>query len=81
LAESLSDKLIRYNTRLALYIAAETQILEGAQSYTMINRTLTRADLDTIADKIEKLENKIIKIENAMINRGIPVQRIVPRDH
>lgn len=42
------------NERLALYAAAEQAVLTG-QSYTIGNRTLTRANLDTIREEIDKL--------------------------
>lgn len=63
--------------RLAMYIAAEQFILRGGQSYSIGNRSLTRADLAFIAEKITSLYSEI-----ATLTRGgqIPMQRIVPRD-
>lgn len=43
------------NRRLRLYLKAEEAILIGGQSYTIGNRTLTRADLDDIQDEIARL--------------------------
>ena len=48
-------------TKLALYQAAETAILDGAQSYTINGRSLTRADLKTITEQIEALEARIAR--------------------
>ena len=41
--------------RLFMYMEAEKAILLGAQSYTLDNRTLTRADLQKIQAEISKL--------------------------
>lgn len=77
LAELMDARRQRVETRLALYVAAEEQILQGAQSYSIGNRTLTRGDLDDIAKWIARLEADLITL-----NRGgrIRVQRVVPRD-
>lgn len=77
LSTLLAQKLARAEARLTLYVAAETAILQGAQSYSIGNRTLTRGDLSEIARQIEKLESELIKL-----NRGgaIRIQRVVPRD-
>ncbi len=72
----LDDMLTRDLERLNRYIAAETAILEGAQSYTIGNRTLTRVDLDFVQKEIDRLDKKIIKMER----RGaIRTQTILPR--
>lgn len=72
-----SELLIQYKERLSLYLAAETQILKGAQSYSIHNRTLTRADLSEIQKEIKQLNKDI-----AVIERGgnIRIQRVVFRD-
>jgi hypothetical protein len=43
------------NNRLKQYVAAETAILSGGQSYKIGNRTLTRADLAEIRKEISTL--------------------------
>lgn len=43
------------NNRLKQYVAAETAILSGGQSYKIGNRTLTRADLAEIRKEISAL--------------------------
>jgi len=77
LPEILSAQLTRVEARLALYVAAEQAILEGAQAYSVGTRTLTRADLEAIADRIQRLEARVIQL-----SRGgtIRIQRVVPRD-
>lgn len=62
--------------RYALYLAAEAAIVGGAQSYSIGNRTLSRADLDVLRKEIDLLEKKLIKL-----GRGgaIRLQRVVPR--
>jgi len=52
-------------TKLALYQAAETAILDGAQSYTINGRSLTRADLKTITEQIEALEARIARLSRS----------------
>lgn len=49
-----STRMLLKNRRLKLYVAAEEAILSG-QSYTIGNRTLTRANLAEVTDMIEKL--------------------------
>lgn len=41
---------------LTLYRSARNAILAGSQSYSINGRALTRADLKTIIDQIDKLE-------------------------
>lgn len=43
------------NKRLKQYLAAEEAILNGGQSYTIGNRTLTRANLGEIRKQITAL--------------------------
>ena len=45
--------------RLFMYMEAEKAILQGAQSYTLDNRTLTRANLSEIRAEITKLIDEI----------------------
>lgn len=63
--------------RLEKYLAAEQAILDGAQSYTIGSRTLTRGDLKAITSQIDRLEKKQLKL---LGNGAIRVQRVVPRD-
>jgi hypothetical protein len=72
----LSDKIARIETRLTQYYAAEDAILSGAQSYSIGNRTLTRASLDNIQRQIRALEGDLVKLNGGgyiRLQRGIPV--------
>ena len=77
MACTVASLLTQTQERLAKYIAAEAAILGGAQSYSIGNRTLTRADLDHIYDRITKLTSQCLTLQRG--NR-IKSQRIVPRD-
>ncbi len=57
------------------YIKAEKAALKN-QSYTIKDRTYTRADLSAIRRGRESLESEIAQIEHG----GMRVRRIVPRD-
>lgn len=72
----LNQILTISETRYAMYVAAESAIVGGAQSYSIGNRTLTRADLAAIQREIDLLEKKLVKL-----GRGgnIRLQRVVPR--
>lgn len=59
-AETLAQKIVRRDA----YLAAETAILTGAQSYGAFGRTLTRANLSEIRAAIKEL-NKEISAEEA----------------
>lgn len=75
--EILNARYTKVVERIEKYEAAEIAILDGAQSYSIGNRTLTRADLDNIAKRIKILEKEQIKL----LNYGaIRIQRVVPRD-
>ena len=52
-------------TELTLYQTARTAILEGSQSYTINGRSLTRADLSTIIDRIDALEARIARLSRS----------------
>ena len=49
----IRKRLARNTERLELYYAAERAILDGAQSYTIGTRNLTRANLAEITEMIE----------------------------
>jgi hypothetical protein len=68
--------LAQYRARLAEYRTAETAILKG-QSYTIKDRTLTRANLKNVQYEIRRLISVIDGLE-----RGgtIRCRRGVPRD-
>lgn len=72
-----SELLQDLKTRYAAYITAEQQILSGAQSYSIGDRTLTRADLAEIQKQLEELPKKILKLQRGA---GIRTQRVLHRD-
>lgn len=76
-----AKKLEILTTRLDLYIAAETAILEGAQDYKIGSRSLTRADLAEVRATIETLLVQISELE-AVINgkKARKAFGVVPRD-
>ena len=74
---TITERITSIETRLTLYYAAETAILGGAQSYSIGNRSLTRADLKNIADMITRLETQLTRLTRS--NR-ITAHRVVPRD-
>lgn len=49
--------------RLEAYYEAERAILDGAQSYTIGTRSLTRADLGKIQNMIATLETRVAEDE------------------
>ena len=73
--------LERYKKRLEQYYEAEEAILSGAQSYKVGSRSLTRANLNEIADMIKYLENRVTSEQSATNGKGRnKVTGIVPRD-
>ena len=78
---SLKERLKTYKERLSLYIKAEAAILEGAQSYTIGSRHLTRGDLAEIRKMISALEDGIDEME-AEVSGGSRRKciRVIPRD-
>ena len=75
-AEIIATRLTEISERLTLYKNAEETILQGAQSYSIGNRTLTRADLNQISRIIEKLEKEQLKLNGG---GAVRLQRVVPR--
>ena len=74
-------RLQMYHSRLEAYYAAEMAILEGAQSYKIGSRNLTRANLSEISDMIKYLEQRVAAEEAAEKGRGRnKVTGIIPRD-
>jgi hypothetical protein len=67
------------NARLKQYIAAETAILTGGQSYKIGNRTLTRADLVEIQSVISKLLSAGATIDDVP-RTGSRSRQVVLRD-
>ncbi len=69
------------NARLALYLDAESKILEGAQSYTIGSKTLQRANLEEIREMIDNLILKRKELELKLKGQGLRKSyRVVIRD-
>lgn len=69
------------NARLALYLDAESKILEGAQSYTIGSKTLQRANLKEIREMIDNLILKRKELELKLKGQGLRKSyRVVIRD-
>lgn len=66
----IRSRLERNRERLDLYYAAEKAIIEGAQSYAIGSRNLTRANLAEITEMIETLEAKVAEDETALETAG-----------
>ena len=80
-ARTLEARLARTQERLEAYETAEIAILEGAQSYNVGSRSLTRANLADIRQMIEALERKEQSLASQINNGGrMKTIRIVPRD-
>ena len=62
---------------LQLWLDAERAVTTG-KSYTIGTRSLTRANLSDIAERIKYWRNELAKLESG--RRGIRVVRVVPRD-
>ena len=74
-------RLKQYKQRLELYYKAEAAILDGAQSYTIGSRHLTRAELAEIRKMITTLENGIDALEAELAGGGRrKCVRVIPRD-
>lgn len=76
-----TTRLQVYQTRLEAYYAAEMAILEGAQSYKIGSRNLTRANLAEISDMIKYLEQRVSAEKAAEKGHGRNrVTGVIPRD-
>lgn len=78
---TIEARLTTYKSRLDLYIKAEAAILDGAQSYSIGSRHLTRADLAEIRKMISTIEDSIDEME-AVLSGGSRRKcvRVIPRD-
>ena len=77
----IKERLEKYKERYNLLLDAERAILEGAQSYTIGSRTLTRADLAEVRKLINSVEDGIDELEAQLEtgNRRKAI-RVIPRD-
>lgn len=72
---TIAEQKAELETRLSRYIQAEQYLLVGGQSYSIGNRSLTRADLEYITKMIVRLRGEI-----AILDRGnqLTSQAVVP---
>lgn len=79
--ERTNERLQNYKDRLALYYKAEQAILEGAQSYSIGSRHLTRADLAEIRKMIKTLEEGVDEMAAEASGRSRrKCVRVIPMD-
>ena len=65
---------------LKTWLEAEETVSAG-QGYTIGSRTLTRANLTEIGNRIKYWDNKVNVLENVAKNGGrSKIRRVVPRD-
>jgi len=77
----MAGRLEELKLRLSQYIACESAILNGAQTYSIAGRSLTRANLSEIAEMIKYLEKEIAAEEAKSRGRGRnKVFGVIPRD-
>lgn len=66
--------------KLNTWLEAE-EVVSTGQGYTIGSRTLTRANLTEIGNRIKYWNNMVAKLENTAKNHGRnKVRRVVPRD-
>ncbi|MHC1683694.1 MAG: DUF6148 family protein [Clostridiaceae bacterium] len=75
------SRLDRLKLRLDMYYKAEEAILNGAQSYQMGTKQLTRANLSHIKEMIEQLEREVAIEQSKTKRKGRNrVIGVIPRD-
>jgi peptidase E len=74
---TLESQITETTTRRAAYVAAEAAILTG-QSYSIGNRSLTRADLAEVRAAIKDLTAELTALNGGNTFR---IHRVVPRDN
>lgn len=79
--ERIRQRLEQYKSRYDLYLKAEAAILDGAQSYSIGSRHLTRADLAEIRKMMKEIEGAMDELE-AQLKGGSRRKciRVIPRD-
>ena len=70
-----------YRSSLKLYLAAEEEVLSGAQTYAVGGRNLTRANLAEIQEAIDGLYKRLAAAEAMQNGKGAnKVSGVIPRD-
>lgn len=65
-AETLAEKIARRDR----YVAAETAILSGSQSYAVDGMTITRVNISWVQNAIKELNAEIRALEEYASGRG-----------
>jgi hypothetical protein len=77
----LATRLENLKTRIQMYYNAEIAILEGAQSYKIGSRELSRVNMSYIRDQIVDLEKEIAIEESKTLGKGRNrMFGVIPRD-
>ncbi len=63
--------LAQAEAQLASYLAAETAILGGGQSYQIANRQFTRADLAEIREGVDYWNGKVKELSQTSTGRRV----------
>lgn len=71
------NKLQQVKNRLEMYYLAEEKILQG-QSYSIGSRSLTRANLKEVQDKIKELESEVSALSTRGNKRRV-VRSVIPK--
>lgn len=71
--------LAQAQEHLAEWLAAESACASG-QSYTIGSRSLTRASLDQISERIRYWSAEVERLQAGSTSRGARAVRVVPRD-
>lgn len=75
----MTTRELRQRERLNMYLEAEKAILSG-QSYTIGNRTLTRADLAAVQKEIDKLFDAGVTLGDDDVTAAASSKRVVLLD-
>jgi hypothetical protein len=77
----MATRLETLQSRLDAYQKCELSILDGAQSYAIGSRNLTRANLHEISEMIKYLEKEVAQEESKASGGGRNrVMGVIPRD-
>ena len=68
--------LAQAQAQLAVWVAAETALASGAQSYSIAGRALVRANLREIGERITYYTEMVDRLSRSQV--GARVRRVVP---
>lgn len=77
----MATRLETLKSRIQMYYNAEIAILDGAQSYKIGSREMTRVNMSYIRDQIKDLEKEIAIEESKVAGKGRNrMFGVIPRD-